>query len=86
MWNDILALLKQELIVSFIILFLLLIKVGATDWKIDNILNLVNLLLLINFLAGFVFNAEGTLFNGMFHTNRLINLEKKFFAQRFNRP
>ena len=51
MLNDILALLKQELVVSFIILILLMIKVGATEWKNENILNLVNLLLLINFIA-----------------------------------
>lgn len=76
MWNDILALLKQELIVILIILILLFIKVGSTQWKIDSILNLANLLLLINFLAGFVMNAEGSFFNGMFHTSRLINLEK----------
>ena len=76
MWNEILALLKQELIVSIIILFLLIIKVGTVEWKIDNILNLVNLLLLMNFLAGFFLNADGTLFNGMFYTNALINLEK----------
>lgn len=76
MWNDILALLKQELIVILIILILLFIKVGSAQWKIDSILNLANLLLLINFLAGFVINAEGSFFNGMFHTSRLINLEK----------
>lgn len=76
MWNDILALLKQELVVSFIILFLLIIKVGASEWKTENILNLTNLLLLINCIAGFIWNSEGSLFNEMFHTNRLINLEK----------
>jgi NADH-quinone oxidoreductase subunit N len=76
MWNDILALLKQELIVSFIILILLFIKVSAGEWKTDNILALVNLFLLINFLAGFVSNAEGSVFNEMFHTDRLIHLEK----------
>ncbi|HKH62114.1 MAG TPA: NADH-quinone oxidoreductase subunit N [Flavitalea sp.] len=76
MWNDILALLKQELIVCFIILILLIIKVGAAEWKIDRILMLANVLLLANFVAGFVSNFEGSLFNEMFTTNRLINLEK----------
>ena len=76
MWNDILALLKQELVVSFIMLILLVIKVGVADWKTENILKLTNLLLLINFLSGFVLNAEGAVFSGMFHTGRLINLEK----------
>ena len=75
MWNDILALLKQELIVCLIILILLIIKMGA-EWKIEKILMLTNLLLLANFIAGFVSNFEGALFNEMFATNRLINLEK----------
>lgn len=76
MLNDILALLKQELVVSLIILVLLIIKVGATEWKTENILTLVNLLLVANLLAGFFFNFEGSLFNQMFHTNKLIHLEK----------
>ena len=76
MWNDILALLKQELIVCLIILILLIIKVGAAEWKIDKILMLANGLLLANFVAGFGSNFEGSLFNEMFTTNRLINLEK----------
>jgi NADH-quinone oxidoreductase subunit N len=76
MWNDILALLKHELLVSLIILILLIIKVGATEWKNGAILNLINLLLLVNFLAGFIMNSDGALFNGMFYTNSLITLEK----------
>ena len=76
MANDILALLKQELLLSVIIIVLLIIKIGADEWKSSNLLNFINLLLLINFLAGFVLNLEGSLFNGMFNTNRLIVLEK----------
>jgi len=73
---DILALLKQELLLGVIIIILLIIKIGTDEWKINNLLNVINLLLLINFLAGFVLNFEGSLFNGMFNTNRLIILEK----------
>lgn len=73
---DILALLKQELLLSVIIIVLLIIKIGADEWKTSNLLNVINLLLLINFSAGFVLNLEGSLFNGMFNTNRLIILEK----------
>ena len=76
MANDILALLKQELLLSVIIIVLLIIKIGADEWKSSNLLNFINVLLLINFLAGFVLNLEGSLFNGMFNTNRLIVLEK----------
>lgn len=76
MWNDILALLKQELLVCFIILILLIIKVGDAQWKTDKILMLANLFLLLNFVAGFISTFEGSLFNEMFSTNKLINLEK----------
>ena len=75
-WNDILALLNQELILGVIILTLLVSKVGATEWKVDTILYAVNLLLLLNFSWGFVINAEGILFNGMFHVDRMIILQK----------
>jgi NADH-quinone oxidoreductase subunit N len=75
---DILALLKQELSVSIIIIVLLIIKIGAGEWKISNLLNFINLLLLINFLAGFVLNSEGSLFNGMFNTNKLLFWRKIF--------
>jgi NADH-quinone oxidoreductase subunit N len=73
---DILALLKQELLLSVIIIVMLIIKIGADEWKTSNLLNVINVLLLINFSAGFVLNLEGSLFNGMFNTNRLIILEK----------
>ena len=76
MWNDILALLKQELVVSVIIFILLFVKVGATEWKADNLLITVNVLLVLNFLAGLFGNFEGLLFNGMFDTNNLVNFEK----------
>jgi len=76
MVNGILALLKQELLLSVIIIVLLIIKISADEWKTSNLLNVINLLLLINFSAGFVLNLEGSLFNGMFNTNKLIILEK----------
>jgi hypothetical protein len=40
------------------------------------VLNLVNVLLLANFVLGFFPLPDATLFSGMFHTNRLIVLEK----------
>ena len=71
-----LGLLNQELILGVIIMILLVSKVIDTEWRVDTILYTVNLLLLLNFLAGFAIKAEGTLFSGMFYTNRFINLEK----------
>jgi len=72
----ILALLKQELLLSVIIIVLLIIKIAADERNTSTLLNIINVLLLINFLAGFVWNLEGSLFNGMFNTNRQIILEK----------
>jgi NADH-quinone oxidoreductase subunit N len=76
MWNDILALLQQELVLIAVIFILLFIKVSPAEWQNTTILNLVNGLLLLNLVTGFFINAEGTLFSGMFHTNKLIVLEK----------
>ena len=75
MLMDFFILLKQELVVCAIIFLLLFIKLGK-DRNNESILNLVNLLLLVNLVAGFFYNKEGMLFSEMFHTNALIVLEK----------
>lgn len=69
------SLMKFELIVTAIIFILLFLKVGS-EMKNNSVLNLVNVLLLLNFIAGFFANEPGSLFNDMFHTNPLISLEK----------
>jgi len=69
-------LMKFELIVTIIIFILLFLKIGKDEMKNDAVLNLINILLLINFAAGFFFNQQGTLFSDMFKTNPLIALEK----------
>ena len=76
MWAGIILSLRQELIISGIIFLLLFIKVGAAEYRTGVILNLVNLLLLANFILGFFDCTDSTLFNGMFHTNKLLVLEK----------
>ena len=68
-------LMKQELILLFIIFILLILKVGK-DRSNEALLKLTNGLLLLNVIAGFFMPAEGTLFNDMFRTNGLIILEK----------
>ena len=80
MGTDFLILMKQELMIIAIIFILLFIKVGSKDWKNENILNLVNVLLLFNFIAGFFWNEEGMLFNEMFKTNKLIVFEKSILS------
>jgi len=76
MWAGIFLSLKQELMVTLIIFILLFVKLSATEYRTEFILNLVNLLLLVNFITGFFLNTESVLFNGMFHSNKLIVLEK----------
>lgn len=68
--------LRQELIVTGIIFLLLFMKVGVAEYKTEVILRLVNVLLFVNFILGFWSFPDSTLFNGMFHTNKLIVLEK----------
>jgi NADH-quinone oxidoreductase subunit N len=76
MLNGFFLLMKQELAVTVIIFILLFIKVGASEWTNEAVLKLVNFLLLLNVAAGFFFNAEGILFNEMFHTGKIAVLEK----------
>ncbi|GGB22207.1 NADH-quinone oxidoreductase subunit N [Puia dinghuensis] len=76
MWTGIMVPLRQELMVTLILFLLLFIKVGASEYRTGTILRLVNILLLANLVLGFFPCPDATLFNGMFHTGRLIVLEK----------
>jgi NADH-quinone oxidoreductase subunit N len=67
---------KQELLVTAILFILLFLKLGSKEWKAESLLNLINVLLLLNVIAGFFAGAEGKLFGEMFRTNALITLEK----------
>ncbi len=75
MLNNILLLMKSEWVIAFIIFLLLFIKVG-TEMKNDQLLSLVQILLLVNFIAGFFFNETGSLFGGLFTTNALMVFQK----------
>ncbi len=76
MWAGILLSLRQELMVMIIIFLLLFARVGATEYKTGVVLNCVNVLLLANFVLGFFPVSDATLFSGMFHTSKLLVLEK----------
>ncbi|MEO7561198.1 MAG: NADH-quinone oxidoreductase subunit N [Ferruginibacter sp.] len=69
-------LMKFELLLAVIIFILLFIKIGNNEWSNKTLLDVVNILLLINFIAGFLMNAEGSLFSDMFRTNKLMALQK----------
>lgn len=73
---DFLILMKSEMSLTLIIFILLSLKVFTNDKNHVALLNLTNILLLANFVFGFFFNGTGELFNGMFHTNNVIALEK----------
>lgn len=75
MLNDFFILMKQELAVTVIIFLLLFIKVGK-GMKNDSLLPLIQVLLLINFIAGMFFNTPGNMFGDMFYTTPLIAFQK----------
>jgi len=73
--NEFLTLMKSELVITFIIFLLLFIKL-CSGMKNGLLLLIIQNLLLLNFIAGFFFNAEGNLFDSMYHTNALIAFQK----------
>lgn len=75
MISDFFILMKQELVIISIIFMLIFLKLGK-ERSNEAIMSMVNVLLLFNFIAGFLGIKEGSLFNEMFKTNNLIVLEK----------
>ena len=73
--NEFVTLMKPELIITVIIFLLLFIKIGK-GLKNDTMLLLIQVLLLLNFIAGFFFNIEGNLFGGIYQTTTAIALQK----------
>ena len=73
--NDFFILMKSELMIVFILFFILFLKLGK-GLPNNIVLSIIQLLLLVNFLSGFFFNKEGHLFGNMYTTNGLIVLEK----------
>src|SRR6187455_3348891 len=76
MVNDFLILMKQELMITFIIFILLFVKLGNKETKNETLINFVNVLLTLNLISGFFMIREGELFGDMFHTNELLTFEK----------
>ncbi|HEX5002441.1 MAG TPA: NADH-quinone oxidoreductase subunit N [Bacteroidia bacterium] len=79
---DNLIIMKSELLllaVLFIILFMKILEkpdVSGTTTDHSGFLNVVNCLLLLNFIAGWFMNGEGRLFGDMFHSSPLLHFEK----------
>ena len=72
-------LMKNELLTAVIIFILLFIKLGK-GLKNDSLLTLVQLLLFVNVVAGFLFPGEGSLFSGMFYTNGMLAFQKNILS------
>jgi len=77
--NELLTLMKNELLVTAIIFILLFIKIGK-GMKNESLLSLIQVLLLGNFILVFLFNKDGNLFGDMYHTNPLIVFEKNILS------
>jgi NADH-quinone oxidoreductase subunit N len=73
--NEFFTILKSELLLSGIIFLLLLIKISK-GLKNESLLQLVQVLLLLNFIAGFFYNSDSSLFDTMYRTNSTIALQK----------
>ena len=76
---ELLTLLKAEMILTGLIFLLLFIKIGKGIAN-DTLLPLIQLLLLLNFIAGFVANVNGSVFGGMFYTDNLVLFEKNLLS------
>ena len=76
MVNEFLILMKQELVITFIIFVLLFVKLGKEEPKNETLINFVNILLTLNLISGFLFQQSGILFGDMFRTTQLFQFEK----------
>lgn len=74
-WESI-FLLRNEIFVSVLILFLLVLKLFDVDKRTVLLLRLMNWLLLVNLLISLIPTDPATLFTGFFRTSALIGLEK----------
>lgn len=72
---EFLALMKPELLLAFLLFIILFIKV-AFDFNNKSILTLINLLLLLNLIAGFFFSSTGNLFGDMYKVSEVTIFEK----------
>ena len=75
MFIDFLILMKFEWVIALIIFILLFIKLGK-DISNNKLLNIIQVLLFLNLISGFIGGSEGNLFGTMFYTNNLIAFQK----------
>jgi NADH-quinone oxidoreductase subunit N len=69
------TILKHELLLTGILFLLLLLKIGSSI-KNEKLLPLIQILLVVNCIIGFVGNTHGNLFANMFYSNTMLVLQK----------
>jgi NADH-quinone oxidoreductase subunit N len=72
-------LMKPELVVTAIIFLLLFTRIGKAV-KNETLLPLIQALLLVNFLQGFFYVREGSLFDGMFQATAIMHFQKSILS------
>jgi NADH-quinone oxidoreductase subunit N len=75
MLNELLLLMKTELLITAILFIVLFMKLSG-KMKNEQLLPVIQVLLLLNLFGGFIGSTEGSLFGNMYSTNALMNLEK----------
>lgn len=74
-WMSTLMAMKFELALTLIIFLLLFVKINGKAGN-ESVIRFTNLLLVLNFAFGFVWNTEGKLFGEMFRSSGLLAIEK----------
>ncbi len=80
MLTDLLLLMRSELMITIIIFLLLFMKLGSDNLSNETVMKLVNVLLVVTLVLGFVMKDSGTLFGNMFRTDDLLRLEKNMLT------
>jgi hypothetical protein len=65
--------------IAVLIFLLLFIKIGK-GLKNDSLLTLIQVLLFVNVVTGFLFSKDGSVFSGMFYTNAVIAFQKNILS------
>ena len=78
--TDFLLLMKHELSLVLILVFLLILKIRSKPIVNSSLINVMNVLLLLNFTWGWMMNANGELFGGMFRNSALLAFEKNILS------
>jgi NADH-quinone oxidoreductase subunit N len=80
MLQDLLILMRAELMLILIIFLLLFLKLGSASLRNETVMNMVNGLLLVVLALGFLVKDSGMIFGNMFRTDDLLRLEKNMLT------